>query len=64
MAAVAFSIAVLTGNQYIVGVKAFELASGFPEKGSHSSECADFQPARHLKGFFFGRLIARLWGQT
>ena len=46
----------LTGNQCCkLGAKALTMAGGFPEKGSHSSERADYQPARHLQGFFFVR---------
>ena len=47
-------LTMLTENQCCrFGAKALMMAGGFPEKGSHSSERADYQPARHLQGFFF-----------
>lgn len=44
----------LSENQHFaVSVKAFAVAGGFPERGSHSLVRAGSQPARHVKGFFF-----------
>ncbi len=57
----------LTGNQCMAArVQAFTHAGGFPERGSHSLERADYQPARSREGFFTSvgirsRLTAVAW---
>ena len=43
------NLALLTGNQ--PREQALTHAGGFPEKGSHSHERADVQPARSRQGF-------------
>ena len=45
----------LTGNQCTLKAKALTHAGGFRETGVLPSRCADYQPARSRRGFFYWR---------
>ena len=50
----------LTGNQRTLEAKALTHAGGFRETGVLPSRCADYQPARSRRGFFYLRVQPRI----